>query len=494
MNTLYKHKKTYLSIAIPCLIFLLLGYWAVEFGIMWYAVLPLAVLFVTLMLQHFHYTLFAVAFLTPFAYFTKFGSFSLSLPTEPMLVLIMFVFLFEMSLQNKVDKRLLKHGISLTIISSLLWLVISSIFSTDLAVSFKHILARLWFIIPCYFMGLVVFEDKKSILWFILLHSLALSIVIVISSVRYALKGFDHEFADYIMVPFYNDHTAYGAAIGLAIPICFYYLFAKKTVYRSIWIRVLFAFICLCLVVGFILSYSRATWLSIVIAAGIFIIIKLNLKKKTFFRLSLLGVVVIALMFPTIKHKMVDNSQDSSGNISEHIQSMSNISTDASNTERLNRWACAWEMTKKKPLFGYGFGTYQFEYGTFQKSKDLTIISTNEGTLGNAHSEYLGPMSETGILGMLIIIAIFVYTTYTGLTFYRKAADKDTANLMLFLTLSLITYYIHGVMNNFLDTDKLSIPFWAMTAMITTLDVFSEKKEAKNKVNINSQKNIKTLN
>ena len=33
----------------------------------------------------------------------------------------------------------------------------------------------------------------------------------------------------------------------------------------------------------------------------------------------------------------------------------------------------------------------------FQDASDLTIISTNFGDGGNAHSEYLGPLSEQGI-------------------------------------------------------------------------------------------------
>ena len=49
------------------------------------------------------------------------------------------------------------------------------------------------------------------------------------------------------------------------------------------------------------------------------------------------------------------------------------------------------------------------------------------------------------------------------------------------LTLALLTYYIHGVFNNFLDTDKLSVPFWGFTAVIVALDVYSETKEPQNK-------------
>jgi hypothetical protein len=43
--------------------------------------------------------------------------------------------------------------------------------------------------------------------------------------------------------------------------------------------------------------------------------------------------------------------------------------------------------------------------------------------------------------------------------------------------LGLITYYIHGTMNNFLDTDKLSVPFWGFTAMIVAIDIHTRKEQ-----------------
>jgi hypothetical protein len=36
---------------------------------------------------------------------------------------------------------------------------------------------------------------------------------------------------------------------------------------------------------------------------------------------------------------------------------------------------------------------------------------------------------------------------------------------------------VHGVFNNSLDTDKLSVPFWAFTAVVVALDLYSEKRE-----------------
>ena len=36
----------------------------------------------------------------------------------------------------------------------------------------------------------------------------------------------------------------------------------------------------------------------------------------------------------------------------------------------------------------------------------------------------------------------------------------------------LSSYYFHGLMNNFLDTDKISVLFWGYTAMLVAMDVY----------------------
>ena len=158
------------------------------------------------------------------------------------------------------------------------------------------------------------------------------------------------------------------------------------------------------------------------------------------------------------------------------MKSISNISTDASNLERLNRWASAFRMWEERPVLGCGPGTYQFLYASYQRSYQLSTISTNAGDLGNAHSEYIGPMTEQGVPGVALVALLFLTTFATGVRVYRTAQDPHTARMALAFTLSLLTYYIHGVFNNFLDTDKLSVPFWAFTAVIVALDVYSEKK------------------
>ncbi|HDR51216.1 MAG TPA: O-antigen ligase family protein [Mariniphaga anaerophila] len=158
---------------------------------------------------------------------------------------------------------------------------------------------------------------------------------------------------------------------------------------------------------------------------------------------------------------------------------MTNISTDASNLERINRWNCAISMFKERPVFGYGPGTYMFQYAKYQLKKDRTIISTNAGDGGNAHSEYLGPLSESGVLGLLTFLLIIGTVLYTAVHTWSRLTDSRLKGIVLAAIIGLVTYYVHGFLNNFLDTDKLSVPFWGFTAMIVAIDLYSRQENTK---------------
>jgi putative inorganic carbon (hco3(-)) transporter len=189
--------------------------------------------------------------------------------------------------------------------------------------------------------------------------------------------------------------------------------------------------------------------------------------------IAFVGVATVALVYQTeIVMKLEQNRQDASQDFDKHIQSISNISTDASNLERLNRWNAAFRMFAERPVFGWGPGTYSFEYAPFQHAHEKTIISTNMGDKGNAHSEYIGPLSESGVLGVLTFLGIIVCTLSTGFRLYYTLKDNETRKIVLVTLLGFITYIVHGFLNDFLDTDKASVPFWGFIAILVAIDIY----------------------
>jgi O-antigen ligase len=95
--------------------------------------------------------------------------------------------------------------------------------------------------------------------------------------------------------------------------------------------------------------------------------------------------------------------------------------------------------------------------------------------MGNAHSEYLGPLAESGLAGMVIVLLLIFTVMNTAFRLYTRLDDPRMKNYFLGAMTGLITYYLHGLLNNFLDTDKASVPFWGFTAMIVAIDLYSKE-------------------
>ena len=433
-----------------------------------------AVLFY-LLIFHVDWLMYLMALCTPFSIIlsSKEIHLGLSLPSEAIMIAVTLMFFCRLLYDIHLDKKLLKHPISIAIMVYLVWMLITCITSEIPVVSIKFWLSKIWFTTACYWMVIqLIKDDGKNILRYFNCYAVALAVVVIITTYKHALSGFDEDYAHWVMCPFYNDHTAYGAILAFFLPItglCFF--LPKNTAFHKIFYAILTAIIAM----GLYLSYSRAAWISFVVAMGVFVILKLRIKLSWLIAGGLLLGVAFFYYADDILYKMSRNSQDSSGNLTEQLQSISNISTDASNVERLNRWNSAFSMIKERPVVGWGPGTYQFEYAPFQKSQFKTIISTNFGNGGNCHSEYIGPCTETGIPGMLTVFGLVFCSLFTGIRTYNRSSDKTTELLCLMMTLALVTYFVHGFLNNFLDTDKLSLPFWGAFAVITVMSLISKQ-------------------
>lgn len=426
---------------------------------------------VYVLLFHADVAMYLIAFTTPLSVIisSKNIHLGLSLPSEGLMIALTMIFLARILYDLRINRAFLKHPISIAIMVYLGWMLITCLTSVRPVISLKAFASKLWFITSCYwfFMQLVE-DDLKNAVRYFNCYALGLTIIVCITTYLHALSGFDEHYAHYVMSPFYNDHTAYGAALAFMIPITAGFLFLPDNKLPQ---KIFYVVITLILLMAFYLSFSRAAWISLVVAVGVLIILKLRIKLSWLLGGGLIVGLLLFFYADDILYKMSRNSQDSSGNFIEHVQSMSNISTDASNMERINRWTAAFGMIEEKPVFGWGPGTYQFEYAPFQKGYYRTIISTDFGDGGNAHSEYIGPCAESGIPGMLTVFAIVFTFLIIGIKTYIYTEDKTLKLLSLCMVISLVSYYTHGVFNNFLDTDKLSAIVWAAMAVITVCDV-----------------------
>jgi O-antigen ligase len=477
-------KKEYAEhkgIFIVSLIFIAINAILMAFEIFWFVGLPFVLIFAYIAIKALDRFILFIVFLTPLSvpleyYYPDLG-FNLQLITEPLLILVLLIFFYRIILERQFDRQILTHPISWLIYAQLFWMLMTSITSSMPLVSFKFLVSRIWFLVAFYFLVAAMFRKRKMIRWYLWIYLPSMLIVVATAIIYLSQFGlFSHAMAYKAAHPFFRDHTSYGAIIAMLIPvIAALGSFKKYPVPIRLLAWIIFSIFCFAL----LLSYTRAAWISVVIIAGIFVVVKLRISWK----LIGLGVFLVASVFylyrTDIFLKLEQNQQDSSKDIAKHIKSISNIRTDASNMERINRWNSAFRMFHERPIVGWGPGTYMFQYAPFQASREKTIISTNRGDWGNAHSEYIGPLAESGIPGLLIMVVLVIASIFLGFKVYYAAEPYSQERIFsLAVTLGLITYYIHGILNNFLDTDKASALVWGYTAMLVAMDIKNSESRA----------------
>ena len=474
LQTFFRQNKYYCFVLLSCFAFIAVCGLFISKEILWFPYLVFGFVAVYVLVFHLEKFFYLMAFIVPFSmelrYINPGVIFGFSIPSELMLAGMTVIFLLHTMLNNTYPLVITKHKISLAILFYLFWIFTTSIASTIPDVSFKFFAAKLWFIVPVYFMfAQYLKKNINSAFIFLLCYAAGLVAVVCITTYKHLGAADLRNVAYWIMSPYYNDHTAYGAILAFFVPVL-----SIIPAFKSLpkWVRLLSLALLFPVLIGLYLSFSRAAWLSVSFAFALFIILLLKIRIKLVV-IIVAAVSLFAFSFQTeIMNRLSKNTQDSSaGNFAEHVQSITNISSDASNIERLNRWSAAIKMFNEKPVFGWGPGTYQFNYASYQNPAYRTFITTNAGNGGNAHSEYIGPLCESGLVGFLSVFILILIILSTGIKTYRTSTNQTLRLLSLMCVLALTTYFFHGVLNNFLDTEKLAVPVFGAMAIITVCNV-----------------------
>jgi putative inorganic carbon (hco3(-)) transporter len=442
--------------------------------------IPAGLAIVMLAVLSLEHLLLLTLFLTPlsiqFSYLTGSAGYDLSVPTEPVLALLLFITLFKLIVTREFSLKLLRHPVTVLIGFYLIWTLVTSMTSTMPGVSFKTLAYRMWFISGFYLIAAQLFSGERFPAKYIIAYSSGLAVVVIYFLLRAGGAGFlNQQFAHSACYPFFNDHTSFGASMAFLLAPLTVILIRKS---NGVPFKLFVSGLIILFLAGFILSYSRAAWVSLIAALALSLILWLRMPVRLLAVTAAGFIAVLILSAGWIWQKMDSTTDDSSADLGQHLRSSSNISTDQSNLERINRWKCALRMSGEKPLFGWGPGTYQFNYGPFQKASDRTVISTDFGDAGNAHSEYLGTMSESGLPGALLYLVLTVYTVITGISvWYREGRTRDGYFALAILT-GLMTYAVHGIMNSFLDSDKIAALWWGFTALLVSMDLREKEGQA----------------
>ncbi len=118
--------------------------------------------------------------------------------------------------------------------------------------------------------------------------------------------------------------------------------------------------------------------------------------------------------------------------------------TEESSNGRFGYWGDAWEYIKENPIFASGLGNWKIE--SIDKGKEHISGYT---VPYHAHNDFIHVFAETGILGGLSYLLLFIFVTYYVFQILKiEYEDKSEFSLQKFiLILPLIVYGVDASLN-----------------------------------------------
>lgn len=403
------------------------------------------------------------------------GGSKLSLPSEAMMVVLLLVFMLFHRAYWSTLKRIALHPISILLFIDLLIQLITSFTSTHIDVSLKRFTIKLLFIL-LFYVAVNMIEKRKSLLTVFFCYAVGLIPVMYFTIRHHAQYDFNPRVVFDICAPYFSDHTIYGACLAFIIPLLIILVKSWGVYSKSDVLRWPFGLLVILILISLFLALSRAAILSAIFAGLFAVLLHYHIKFKAIIAILSIVIMGIAMNWNSIYSTLEQNeSVSNDGKIVNHFSSVSNVSSDASNLERINRWICAVRMFESKPLVGYGPGTYQFEYNQFQTSDTKTYISTNAGDRGNAHSEYLTYLSENGIFGFVLFIVLVFTTIYFGMQNHYQLPSGVLKMVNLGVLLGMTTFFFHGIFNMFSDQIKMAFLIYSSFGVIVWINLHLKK-------------------
>lgn len=428
--------------------------------------LPIALAGVLMTLVNFRILYYLLVFSIPFSFEAYLGgNVFVELPTEPLMVLFLFIVIYRPFVNKKWDFTFNLNPISLIIFAQLIWLIPVMFFSTDWIFSLKYWLSKNWYVATFMFgTGLIIvkFKDIKHLFW--LIYSCLLMVTVIIT-IRYAGYGFAFQHMNAPLSPFFRNHVIYSTFIATFIPFVWnarsWY---NKDSNKRILLNMSILFFLFCIIT----AYTRASWLSIPIAIVTLFIIRWKLIRPALLVFSIGLIIVITSLLSNYKY--IEYAPDFEktvyhrGNIEGHL-SATYDGTDVSGMERIYRWVAAKNMIERKPWTGFGTNCFYENYKDYKVNAFETYVSDNPEK-STTHNYFLMVFAEQGVIGFILFIVLLATAFIMGEKYYHLSSNKDHKGIIMASLLSLMIITFHLTMNDLIETDKIGALFYIGLALL----------------------------
>ncbi len=398
------------------------------------------------------------------------------LPTEPMMVLLMGLFVvFLLRTRQGVSSDFIRHPITLALLVHLGWMFVVMLQSSSIIVSLKFFLAKTWYVTTFYFLAAYLLrkeQDFKMLLWAVLT-----SLLFTVFYIAWGHSAYGFSFADInkVVGPFYRNKVAFACMLSLFLPFVW---FGRSWYQKYSWQWWLLLGAVVIMLAGVQISYTRAAFLSIAIAIGSYYIIRMRLMRIA---LSAAILTVVVLLTSLLADRAWLDMKPRYEKAITHEEFNDLLSAtakgeDISTMERVYRWVAGGHMVTEKPVFGFGSGTFKSFYKSYTVTGFTTYVSANEEGSG-IHSYYLMTLVEQGFPGLIFFLALLFIVLLKGESIYHQTHDKGGRLIVMSAMLCFIIIASLLIVNDLVETDKIGSFFFMCMALLVNQDIKNRKLE-----------------
>ena len=216
--------------------------------------------------------------------------------------------------------------------------------------------------------------------------------------------------------------------------------------------------------IAVIASWSRGAWLGFGVALLVLIV---AFPRKLWQGMALLGVVMIVGGILWASGKLPSSLTDRVASATQELFVLTDVRGVDINPdnyaviERLAHWQAALNMSRQNTWLGVGFGNYDATYEAYR-------LINWKFSLGHAHNYYLNVLAETGIIGLVAYIGVFV--SLVVITWQTRRQPDQLARTIAIGLLGSWAYLATHSMTDNLYVNNVFIHFGVMIGILAVIN------------------------
>lgn len=240
----------------------------------------------------------------------------------------------------------------------------------------------------------------------------------------------------------------FSLALTYAYVLCMFGIFGYSYFITHLKKRDKFFWLCVGIftlsIIGTLASWTRGAWVGVYVAV---LIVSFLENKTTAIKVFLVSAVAVGVF-------------SFNGEFRERIFSIGNVTSDQSNTDRIDLWRTYFAIMKDNPIFGIGWNHNNDHLVSYFEKLEI-----KNGLIGHAHNDFIDIGCALGIPGLLMFVWFafgFILKPYSAL---KHTLDPRTRSLVLGCLGAQIIFYVGSLtQSNFTDMEVNHTLFfiWAL--------------------------------